>query len=76
MYLHKNQLNASFRIMIGTIALLISISLIATGIEMTLAGKDFFAWSGQLGLGIPMLIGGVGLIFNWFGKDDFLYWPF
>lgn len=65
-----------FRILIGALAVFFAVGLIATGVQMILVGKDFFSWSPSLGLGVIMLFGGLGLIFNWFDKDDFIYWPF
>ncbi len=64
------------RIVIGAVAIFLSVGLISTSIDLILGGKDFFSWSPPMGLGVPMLVGGVGLVFNWFGKDDFIYWPF
>ena len=65
-----------FRVLIGVLAVLFAVGLIVSGIELIVAGKDYLSWAPSLGLGIPMLFGGLGLILNWFSKDDFLYWPF
>lgn len=49
-----------FRILIGAIAVFFAVGLIVSGLGMIANGKDFFAWSPLLGLGAPMLFGGLG----------------
>lgn len=54
----------------------LSVGLIWTAILILLDGKGFWAALPSLGFGVILLYGGIGLLFNWFDGDNFIYFPF
>jgi len=64
------------RLVGGIVFVLLAMGFLKGGLDLIVSGKDFWNWGPYVGLGLPMFFGGVGLILNWFDKDDFIYWPF